>query len=180
MMDKLDATVAAPWRASDAAHVYVLHVRVRHHEIDGLGHVNNAAYLNYLEQAAIDHAAAAGFDAARLRELGGTFVARRHEIDYLRPAYAGDWLRITTWPVDLGAARAIRGYQINRVPPEEVTARLVPDRLYPLDDAPDPLGEVVVRARTEWAYVDVASGRPRRMPAELVTEFLRRSSTLRY
>jgi acyl-CoA thioesterase FadM len=64
-----------------------LMVRVRFHECDPLGHVNNAVYLNYLEQAAIDHALLVGWSQQRLeREAGGVFVARRHELDYLKPA----------------------------------------------------------------------------------------------
>ena len=89
-------------------HVYLLHVRVRYHELDPLGHVNNAVYLNWLEQAAIEHAEAAGWGAARLAELGGAFVARRHEVDYLRPAVAGDVLRVATWAESLDGARALR------------------------------------------------------------------------
>jgi acyl-CoA thioesterase FadM len=38
---------------------FLAHVRVRFHDVDALGHVNNAAYLTFLEQAAIDHAALA-------------------------------------------------------------------------------------------------------------------------
>jgi YbgC/YbaW family acyl-CoA thioester hydrolase len=76
---------------------FLAHVRVRFHDIDALGHVNNAAYLTYLEQAAIDHAALAGFDMARMRELGGLFIARRHELDFLKPAYERDLLQIETW-----------------------------------------------------------------------------------
>jgi acyl-CoA thioester hydrolase len=151
-----------------------LYVRVRHHEIDSLGHVNNASYLNYLEQAAIDHAAAAGYDAAHLRELGGTFVARRHEVDYLRPAVAGDWLRVTTWPVELGAARAIRAYEIARVPEDDREPGRLGDGLFLPEEVAATGDDVVVRARTVWAYVDVVSGRPRRMPAEIGAAFLRR------
>ena len=57
--------------------------RVRFHEVDALGHVNNAAYLNYLEQAAIDHATFLGLDLQRLQGLGGVLVARRHEIVFV-------------------------------------------------------------------------------------------------
>jgi acyl-CoA thioester hydrolase len=95
----------APWRRSRARHVYLAHFRVRFHEIDPLGHVNNAVYLTYLEQAAIDHAAVAGYDVERLRDLGGVFIARRHEVDYRLPARAGDWLRVTTWPNFAGRVR---------------------------------------------------------------------------
>ena len=71
--------------------------RVRFHEVDALGHVNNAAYLNYLEQAAIDHATFLGLDLQRLQELGGVFVARRHEVVFLKPTFTGDLLRVVTW-----------------------------------------------------------------------------------
>ena len=147
-------------------HVYLLHVRVRYHELDPLGHVNNAVYLNWLEQAAIEHATAAGWGAATLTEMGGAFVARRHEIDYLRPAISGDVLRVKTWAEALDGARAQRAYEIARV------ANFAPGDPLPPDGLADPAvvapaGEVVVRARTVWAYVDLATGRPRRMPPGL-------------
>ena len=155
-----------------AAHVYVAHFRVRHHQLDPLGHVNNATYLNFLEQAAIDHAAAAGFGVERLRELGGVFIARRHEVDYLRPALAGDWLRVLTWAVDLHGARAVRAYQIRLLDPE-AAAGPPRDGLVAPDALPSGSGEVVVQARTEWAFVDAESGRPRRIPSEIRAGFLR-------
>src|SRR3954471_18487117 len=95
------------WLSSRARHIYLAHFRVRFHELDPLGHVNNAVYLSYLEQAAIDHAAAAGWDAATLRTIGGVFIARRHEITYHRPAAENDRLRVITWPIELAGARAI-------------------------------------------------------------------------
>ena len=167
------ADAAAAAERDRATHVYLAHFRVRHHQLDPLGHVNNAAYLNFLEQAAIDHAAAAGYDVPRLRELGGLFIARRHEVDYLRPAQAGDWLRVVTWAVDLHGARAVRAYEIRRLPAAELTAGPPRDALLPPAALPDPSGDLIVRARTEWAFVDVATGRPRRIPAEMRSAFLR-------
>ena len=163
-----------PWQGADPApaNLYVAHFRVRFHETDPLGHVNNAVYLNYLEQAAIDHAAAAGFGADLLRERGGVFIARRHEIDYLRPALADDWLRVVTWAVDLVGARAIRAYQIVRVPPKDIAGGSLVDGLIPLTDTTTAPGDIIVRARTEWAYVDVDSGRPKRVPPDLRAAFL--------
>ena len=66
-------------------------VTVRFDEFDPLRHVNNAVYLAWLEQAAIDHAGRAGWPEERQRAAGGVFNARRHEIDYLHPA-------THTWP----------------------------------------------------------------------------------
>lgn len=146
------------------AHVYLAHVRVRHHQLDPLGHVTNAAYLNFLEQAAIDHAAAAGFDAERLRAWGAQFIARRHEIDVLRPALAGDRPQVRTWADDVRGARAVRTYTVYRLP-------RVPLGAPPAAGVPEPTGELVVRAGTEWAYVDIATGRPRRILPSKVDAF---------
>jgi acyl-CoA thioester hydrolase len=63
--------------------------------MDAIGHVNNSVYQNYLEQAAIEHSEHLGLTLELYRELSGVFVMRRVEIDYLRPAVAGDRLDIT-------------------------------------------------------------------------------------
>ena len=56
-----------PWHESAAAHTYVCWFPVRFSDLDPLGHVNNAVYLNLLEQAAIEHAALSGFAYEDLR-----------------------------------------------------------------------------------------------------------------
>jgi len=150
---------------------YLQYVRVRFHECDPLGHVNNAVYLNYLEQIAIDHALALGWPAERQRrEAGAVFVARRHEIEYLRPALEGDVLRVRTWPEAMAGARGFRVYDITRAtePPDAWHDRV----LAPEELTPAPRGEVLVHARTEWAFVNVATGRPQRIPPDVVNDFL--------
>jgi acyl-CoA thioester hydrolase len=149
-------------------HGYAAHFRVRHHEMDALGHVNNAVYLNYLEQAGIEHSTALGYDAERLRELGGLFIARRHEIEYLRPALAGDLLQVVTWIGEQRGAQAVREYVLGRLDQREGVPAdhfLAPG--FALPDAP------LVRARTHWVWVGVADGRPRRPPPELRAAFQR-------
>jgi acyl-CoA thioester hydrolase len=143
-------------------------VRVRFHEVDGLGHVNNAAYLNYLEQAAIDHATALGVDLDVLRRLGGVFVARRHDITFLQPAVAGDVLRIVTWLGAPRGARVERRYLILR---DEVRTGSVPHGGRVVTGA-DLLVDaaLVVRAMTEWVFAG-DNGKPRRIPAEIVALF---------
>ncbi|MBA2277819.1 MAG: acyl-CoA thioesterase [Chloroflexia bacterium] len=150
---------------------FLLTVRVRFHELDPLGHVNNAVYLTYLEEAAIEHAAAAGWPASRLRQHGGVFIARRHEIDFLRPAGEGDLLQVRTWPEAMSGARAVRAYEIVRLDRAAGTPSqdgLIDPTVLP----PAPSASLLVRARTEWAFVDVSSGRPRRIPATVRGDFL--------
>jgi acyl-CoA thioester hydrolase len=148
---------------------FVLPVRVRFHECDPLGHVNNAVYLHYLEQAAIDHAAEAGWPQERLEaEVGAVFMAARHEIDYLRPAVAGDRLVVVTWPEQMGMATALRRYEIRRAADDEPVTGLI--------ERPDLdaliAGETVVRAITRWALVRLDDGRPVRIPVAVMDDFV--------
>jgi acyl-CoA thioester hydrolase len=150
---------------------YVAFVRVRFHECDPLGHVNNAVYLNYLEQIAIDHAAAMGWPADRLRqEIGALFVARKHEIEYLQPAFEGDVLRVRTWPEAMSGARGYRVYDITRADGDRDThldRMLKPDELKPAERR-----DLIVRARTEWAFMNVTTSRPQRIPDIVTQDFL--------
>jgi acyl-CoA thioester hydrolase len=142
--------------------------RVRFHEVDALGHVNNAAYLNYLEQAAIDHATFLGLDMQRLQELGGVFVARRHEIVFLKPTFAGDLLRVITWLGESRGARVDRRYLVYREPSSTsevvIAGRPAMNANMPADDA------LVVRAATEWVFANY-QGQPRRIPDEVIRLF---------
>jgi acyl-CoA thioester hydrolase len=149
------------------------YVRVRFHECDPLGHVNNAVYLGYLEQVAIDHAAAVGWPATRLQqEAGAVFVARRHEIDFLRPAFENDVLEIITWPEGMSAARAFRYYEVRKVDHDPL--RLPPDELLPGDSPrPDSRHNLLITARTEWAFANVERGRPVRIPETVTRDFLK-------
>lgn len=150
--------------------VFVSHVRVRFHEVDALGHVNNAAYLNYLEQAAIDHATALGLDMAFLRQHGGVFVAHRHDIVFLRPAFAGDVLRITTWVGAASGARVSRHYLVERVDLTERNATLA-GAIVPYVAEPD-AKDRIVQAVTEWVFVS-DGGQPRRIPGSVIETFAR-------
>jgi acyl-CoA thioester hydrolase len=150
---------------------YSAYFRVRHYEMDALGHVNNAVYLHYLEQAAIEHSTAAGFPDTRTRALGGLWVVRTHTIEYLRPATAGDVLEVVTWAVAFRGARAWRDYTIYRhAAASDETRGLPPDGFRAPGYEPD--SEPLVRARTLWVWADGTSYRPRRIPAELYSAFL--------
>ena len=127
---------------------FTLQLRVRHYEMDALGHVNNAVYQSYLEQAAIEHSEYLGLTLETYRELGSVFVMRRLAIDYLRPAIAGDYLEIITWIHQLRGSRAIRRYEIRKT-----------------DDV------LVVTAEALWVWVESASMRPRPIPQNILDIF---------
>lgn len=129
---------------------FTTQLRVRHYEMDALGHVNNAVYQSYLEQAAIEHSEQLGFTYQRYREIGGVFVLRKIEIDYRRPAVAGETLEVTTWLQEMRGPRAIRRYEIRRQSD----------------------GELLVTAEALWAWVELATMRPRPIPQLLLDAFV--------
>jgi acyl-CoA thioester hydrolase len=130
---------------------FVAHLRVRHYEMDALGHVNNAVYLHYLEQAAWEHSEHIGLTLAHYEQLGGIFIMRKLEIEFMRPAVAGDLLAISTWVYEMRGARAIRKYEI----------------------AHADSGKLLVQATALWAWIERATGRPRPIPAFVLDMFLR-------
>lgn len=118
-------------------------------EIDELGHVSNLSYVRWVQEVAVAHSESAGYDAASYADIGAIFVVRRHEIDYLVPAYAGDRVRIATWVESWRGASASRRTRIER--------------------ARD--GRALAQARTLWVFVNQESGRPVRIPREMAERF---------
>lgn len=124
--------------------------RVRYYECDAYGHVNNVNYLRYMQEAAFDASAAAGYDFARYQALGRNWWVRRTDIEYLRPARYGDSVEVRTWVLDFQRVRSRRVYEMRRLAS----------------------GDMLARAVTDWVYVDAATGRPVRAPAEMVAAFM--------
>ncbi|HYN87101.1 MAG TPA: thioesterase family protein, partial [Ardenticatenaceae bacterium] len=130
-------------------HTFTRSFRVRAYECDLLGHVNNAVYQHYCEQAAIEASEDAGYGMEWYETQEAAWVIRRITVEYLRPALSGQVLGVTTWISSQGRVRAQREYEIRR----------------PAD------GELIARASATWIYVDRASGQPRRIPGELAPAF---------
>jgi len=138
-----------PQRWYRARRPFVLPMTVVPADIDEQGIASNVAVVAWMNRAAIAHSTALGFDWVQYRRMGAMFVVRRHEIDYLRPARAWDELELRTWPGFMKAATAHRHHEIRRRAD----------------------GETVARGTNVWAFVDAASGRPLRMPEELLRAF---------
>jgi acyl-CoA thioester hydrolase len=85
-------------------------ISVRYRDIDAFGHVNNAVYLSYLEQARIDYFAVMAGAAWNWDEFG--VIVARNEIDYLRPIHLGNEVKICTWCAKLGRSSMKMAYQI--------------------------------------------------------------------
>jgi acyl-CoA thioester hydrolase len=118
-------------------------------DIDELGHVSNIAYIRWVQEVATLHSAAVGLSREEYERIGAIWVISRHEIDYLESAMEGDRIALVTFIATWRAASSERHTRIERVAD----------------------GTVLAQARTLWAYVRRASGRPTRIPREVAYAF---------
>lgn len=121
---------------------YELLTRVEASDIDQLGHVNNLVYLRWVQDVAIAHWRVL---ATAEEQAAVAWVVVRHEIDYRRPAFAGEAVALRTWVGQATSATFERHTEIVRQ-----------------DD-----GVLLARARTLWAPIDPASGRLKRVDGAL-------------
>lgn len=82
---------------------FTLSLPVQFRDLDAMGHVNNAVYLAWLEQARNT----AYLDMLGRRDpfaegSGLDFVVARAEVDYLAPLHFRDIASIVHWPVKVG------------------------------------------------------------------------------
>ena len=110
--------------------------------IDENGHVNNVAYVQWMQEAAaIHHPQAVGYKPAD----NTTWYAREHRIEYLLPAFQGEEIEVRTWLSEIRRVRVHRQYEFIRKS----------DR------------KVIVKGETDWVYVDAKTGRPISIPEEV-------------
>lgn len=128
---------------------FVHEVEVLPADIDRLRHASNQVYLRWVLEAALLHSTALGLDEDAYFARGQAWIVRRHELSYLKPALAGDRLRVETQVHSMAAASSVRKTRIVR----------------PAD------GATLFLASTDWVYVETARGRPSRIPQEVRSRF---------
>ncbi len=129
------------------ASTYTCHITARPEHIDILGHVNNAVWVQWMEQVSVDHW---NRDADPAHVEAYIWVVTRHEIDYRGNVTQGETVTARTW-----IAEAPRGARFDR-----------------LMEFTGPDGKVKVAAKSTWAIIDKASGRILRVPPEVAAPFL--------
>ena len=101
-----------------------LRIAVRFSDCDPLGHVNNATYSTYLEQARIVlWRKQAGFELRNAAQRGGRregFILARAEVDFRSQARDGDELEVRLALERFGRTSASYVYEIIDVPTERL------------------------------------------------------------
>jgi acyl-CoA thioester hydrolase len=123
--------------------------RVRHYECDAYGHLNNAVYLRYMQEAAFDASAATGYDLDRYNAMNRAWWIRETEIEYLYPLRYNDPVEVKTWVADIRRASSRRMYEFRLAGSQALAAR----------------------AHSDWVFMDSTSRQPLAIPAEMALAF---------
>ena len=114
--------------------------RVSARDIDAQGHVNNVAYVKWIQDVAVAHWLSVTTERTREKY---TWIVTRHEIDYKRQTFAGEEVTATTW---VGEPTRISWERFTEITRGE---------------------SLLVKARSVWCLIDRETSRPTRITSEL-------------
>ena len=113
-------------------------------DIDFMGHVNNASYLKWVQEAVVSHWQRLAPPEAVAQHL---WVALKHEITYRKPTFLGDDVIATVLLEKVQGARAFYETIIRRG------------------------DEVLAEIKSSWCSLDAETLRPARLAASVVERF---------
>ncbi|MEP7076738.1 MAG: thioesterase family protein [Acidobacteriota bacterium] len=114
-------------------------------DIDEQGHVNNVAYLRWIQDVAVAHWRHAATEKMIAKY---SWITVRHEIDYKKQAFVEEKITATTWVGEWTKVTCERFTEIHR-------------------------GEdLLVKSRTVWCMIDRETSRPTRIMGDLVSLFI--------
>ncbi len=117
--------------------------------IDENGHVNNVAYVQWMQDIAVEHYSSIG--GIEAQGLDATWVVREQRVEYLRPAFEGEEIEIKTWVENFRKVRSLRKYEFVRKAD----------------------GRLLVKGETDWVFINVKTGAPQAIPEEVIKVFSR-------
>jgi acyl-CoA thioester hydrolase len=124
---------------------FIHRLEVRFRDCDPMGHVNNAVYLTYLEQARFGHWRSLwGFGTPQLPPGRPGVILARVECDYRRSATYGETLEVRLTIAELGRSSFRYEYEIV-----------------------DAEGRTVLTAKTVQVMYDYTTGRPVPIPDDI-------------
>lgn len=113
-------------------------------DIDAQGHVNNVAYVRWIQDVAVAHWFSATDEATRERL---TWIVTRHEIDYKKPAFENEEITAITWVGEPTRVSWERFTEIKRGV------------------------DLLVKARSVWCLIDRNTLKPSRITSALKETF---------
>ncbi len=124
--------------------VFTSTIEIKPEHLDVQGHVNNAMYVQWIQDVAVQHWLERVGDQDAAQKY---WVVLEHLIQYKQQVFNGETLEVETYVETPAGIRFPRIVNFRRD------------------------GKLVVAARTLWCWVDADSHRPRRIPQEFLTLF---------
>jgi len=114
--------------------------RVSAADIDAQSHVNNVAYVKWIQDVAVAHWFSIATEEIRAKY---TWVVLRHEIDYKKQAFENEEITVSTW---VGEPTRISWERFTEITREE---------------------NLLVKARSVWCLIDRETSKPTRITTKL-------------
>lgn len=131
----------------ELTHSYSIDIRVAAGDIDGFGHVNNANYIQWLDQVHWSHLSYLGISASDIFEENCGFVVRHTDVTYLAPLTENELVKIGTAITEFDERfRLTRSFQLLRLR-DNVT---------------------VLRGKITYVAVNITRGTPKRIPQKFI------------
>ncbi len=121
---------------------FSMSLEVQPEQIDGLGHVNNIHYLQWVQDVAQAHWEVL---TKKIEKPLGIWVVRSHMITYKQPALMGDLLTLKTY---IKQSRGVLSERIVEILNTEQT--------------------VLAVCITQWCYLNKESKKPEAIPPEII------------
>jgi acyl-CoA thioester hydrolase len=128
-----------------AAPIFEHHISIAPGDIDAMGHVNNAVYLRWVQEAVVDYWQHVSSITAQDELL---WVALKHEIVYRMPLFINDTVDALVTATGTRGSRASFSTFFRRG------------------------ADIAVDVRSSWCCVDAVTRRPKRIAGELARQFL--------
>ena len=120
-------------------------VRVRYSETDKMSYVYYGNYASYFEVGRVEALRGLGLSYRKMEESGIMLLVLEYKVKYFKPALYDDLLTIKTIIPQLPSVRIVFQYEIFN---EE--------------------GVLLTNAETTLVFIDMATGKPRKCPDELL------------
>jgi acyl-CoA thioester hydrolase len=127
-------------------HTYVKEITVTEKDLDGLNHVNNVRYVQWVQDVAEEH-----WNSKATHRISETYywVMLNHHIQYKGQAYLNDVLELKTYVTKSEGVTSTRIVEI-----------------YNKDS-----GKLLITSETHWCFMSRENQRPTRIPKEIIELF---------
>ncbi len=126
------------------------HFNVIAEHIDANKHVSNIVYIKWMQDIAVMHSDACGWNTKRYHQYHCTWVAKTHFIDYIKQVFLNEVIEARTWVDEIKRSTALRKYEF-------INQR----------------GEIVAKAETNWVFINTKTQRIQRVLPEVREDFER-------